>query len=139
MVVYINWKTKVFFLNFPIKITIVVEVSLSPYFINISMQNLCNKFSNSNKTTIAGDFCYFCSESVPFRVHSGCRYLCRYFRCVVRMLVQFYCLLCTCYRFVIRISLGVGTVLSHSSMLKNPICCANYLIIIIFLLPNIIC
>ena len=75
MIVYINWKTNVF----SIKITNVVEVFLSPYFISISMQNLCNKFSNSNKTTIADDFCYFCSESVPFRIHSGCRSLCRFF------------------------------------------------------------
>jgi len=63
----------------------------------------------------------------------GCRC-----RCVVRMLVRFYCLFRTRYRFVIRILLGVYTVLSHSSMLKNPICCAKDSIIIIFLLPNII-
>ena len=50
----------------------------------------------------------------------GCRC-----RCVVRMLVRFYCLFRTRYRFVIRILLGVYIALSHSSMLKNPICCVK--------------
>ena len=121
-------RTKIF--SFSIKINSVGEISLSPYFISISVQNLCSKFSNSDKITIVGDYALLLQNLFPFvftyRVAGICAGIigCRC-RCVVRMLgivVLFFShSLQISYQDSVRCLYCLLALIS----VENPICCVK--------------